>query len=162
MGSIDSQFSAIRVVYKFCAAAEEVGFNLHLISKLADDRELLRETLDKLRLELQSASTQTLEQGSAKKRGPSKLRKLLDTPLHDIDNFSVRTMNSLRNHNILSVGDLVRVTEEDLMHVKNFGRICSSDVVRFLQENKLNLSMKFVNHGNGVRVTDRGVEFIGN
>ena len=71
-------------------------------------------------------------------------------------------MNSLRNHNILSVGDLVRVTEEDLMHVKNFGRICSSDVVRFLQENKLNLSMKFVNHGNGVRVTDRGVEFIGN
>ena len=43
------------------------------------------------------------------------------TPIEDLE-LSVRSVNSLKNSNIRTLGDLVRQTESQILQVKNFGK----------------------------------------
>lgn len=54
--------------------------------------------------------------------------------------FSVRTYNCLKKANILTIGDLVQITEADLMQIRNFGRKSLLEVREKLAQ--LNLSLK--------------------
>lgn len=59
--------------------------------------------------------------------------KLEDEILHkDIEdlNFSVRSFNCLRRYGIVSVGDLIQKTEEEIMNLRNFGKK-SLDEIKF-------------------------------
>ena len=59
----------------------------------------------------------------------------LDTKLTDLPDFmdlSIRTRNSLRNDNILTIEDLVRYTGATLRRVPNLGRKSVDEVKRFL------------------------------
>ena len=42
--------------------------------------------------------------------------------------FSVRTFNCLKKHNILTVGDLLQISEADLMQIRNFGKKSLTEV----------------------------------
>lgn len=53
-------------------------------------------------------------------RNEARLQQLLDRPVTDFE-LSVRSRNCLASMNILSLGDLTRTTEADLLAGKNFG-----------------------------------------
>jgi DNA-directed RNA polymerase subunit alpha len=85
-----------------------------------------------------------------------RLAGLLRTPIDDLE-LSVRSVNSLKNSAIRSLGDLVRQTEEQILKVKNFGKKSLSEIALLLEREGLNFGMKFEENGDGgVRVVDWG------
>ena len=85
-----------------------------------------------------------------------RLAGLLRTPIDDLE-LSVRSVNSLKNSSIRSLGDLVRQTEEQILKVKNFGKKSLSEIATLLEREGLNFGMKFEENGDGgVRVVDWG------
>lgn len=66
-------------------------------------------------------------------------RKLATDFRLPLDKFSVRTSNCLRNNNILTLGDLVALTERDLLYFPNFGRKSLNEVKEFLKPLKIQL-----------------------
>lgn len=76
-----------------------------------------------------------------------KRRALLDTPVTDFE-LSVRARTCLKKMNIRTLGDLLRITETELMSYKNFGE--SS-----LEEIKKMLSMKGLRLGQGLEDAHR-------
>ena len=55
--------------------------------------------------------------------------------------FSVRTMNSLENANIQTIGELIQKTEADLLKLKNFGRKSLKEINDVLSDMGLRLGM---------------------
>lgn len=95
----------------------------------------------------------TTESGSA---DGLRLAGLLRTPIDDLE-LSVRSVNSLKNSSIRSLGDLVRQTETQILNVKNFGKKSLSEIAELLEREGLNFGMKFEESGDGgVRVVDWG------
>ncbi len=76
-----------------------------------------------------------------------KRRALLDTPVTDFE-LSVRARTCLKKMNIRTLGDLLRITETELMSYKNFGE--SS-----LEEIKKMLTMKGLRLGQGLEDAHR-------
>jgi len=79
----------------------------------------------------------------------------LRTPIDDFE-LSVRSVNSLKNSGIRTLGDLVKMTESQLLQVKNFGKKSLNEIVDLLEKHKLNFGMKFEDTADGVRITDAG------
>ena len=65
-------------------------------------------------------------------------------------------MNSLKNSNIRSLGDLVRQTESQILQVKNFGKKSLQEIADLLEREGLNFGMRWDENGDGVRITDWG------
>lgn len=84
-----------------------------------------------------------------------RLAQLLSTSIDALE-LSVRSVNSLKNSNIRSLGDLVRQTESQIIQVKNFGKKSLQEIADLLEREGLNFGMKFEDSGDGVRVTDWG------
>ncbi len=85
-----------------------------------------------------------------------RLAQLLRTPIDDLE-LSVRSVNSLKNSNIRSLGDLVRQTENQILQVKNFGKKSLQEIADLLEREGLNFGMRFEENGDGgVRVLDWG------
>jgi DNA-directed RNA polymerase subunit alpha len=84
-----------------------------------------------------------------------RLKELLKTPIDDLE-LSVRSVNSLKNSNIRSLGDLVRQTEMQILQVKNFGKKSLSEIAELLEREGLNFGMRWDETGDGVRITDWG------
>ncbi len=64
-----------------------------------------------------------------------------DARIEELD-FSVRTYNCLKKANILTIGELVQISEQDLMNIRNFGRKSLNEVKDKLAQ--LGLSLKKV------------------
>ncbi len=62
-----------------------------------------------------------------------------DARIEELD-FSVRTYNCLKKANVLTVGELTQISEDDLMNIRNFGRKSLTEVKEKLGD--LNLSLK--------------------
>ena len=85
-----------------------------------------------------------------------RLGGLLRTPIDDLE-LSVRSVNSLKNSNIRTLGDLVRQTESQILQVKNFGKKSLQEIADLLERENLNFGMRFEENGDGsVRVLDFG------
>jgi DNA-directed RNA polymerase subunit alpha len=84
-----------------------------------------------------------------------RLAELLRTPIDDME-LSVRSVNSLKNSQIRSLGDLVRQTETQILGVKNFGKKSLQEIADLLEREGLNFGMRFEENGDGVRVVDWG------
>lgn len=85
-----------------------------------------------------------------------RLAGLLRTPIDDL-NLSVRSVNSLKNSNIRTLGDLVRLDEAAILKVKNFGKKSLEEIAELLSRENLNFGMKFEEAGDGgVRVVAWG------
>lgn len=75
-----------------------------------------------------------------------------------IDDFplSVRSLNSLKNSNIRTLRDLVELSEDDLLKVKNVGEKALQEISELLQREQLNFGMKFEETDGDLRVVDPG------
>jgi DNA-directed RNA polymerase subunit alpha len=84
-----------------------------------------------------------------------RLREKLKTPIDDLE-LSVRSVNSLKNSNIRTLGDLVRQTESQILQVKNFGKKSLQEIADLLEREGLNFGMRYEENGDGVRILDWG------
>jgi DNA-directed RNA polymerase subunit alpha len=84
-----------------------------------------------------------------------RLASTLKSPIDDLE-LSVRSVNSLKNSNIRSLGDLVRQTESQILQVKNFGKMSLQEIADLLEREGLNFGMRWDENGDGVRITDWG------
>lgn len=76
-----------------------------------------------------------------------------------IDDFglSVRSLNSLKNSNIRTLGDLVSYSEDELLKVKNVGEKALGEIAELLRSQGLNFGMSFEDSGAGLVITNHGV-----
>jgi DNA-directed RNA polymerase subunit alpha len=79
----------------------------------------------------------------------------LNTPIDELE-LSVRSVNSLKNSNIRSLGDLVRQTEAQILQVKNFGKKSLQEIADLLERRGLNFGMRYEETPSGVRILDWG------
>jgi DNA-directed RNA polymerase subunit alpha len=86
----------------------------------------------------------------------ARLRDLLGKPIDDCG-LSVRSINSLKNSNINSLGDLVRYTEEDMLKVKNVGEKALGEIADLLRREGLNFGMAFDEADGQLLVTNPGM-----
>src|SRR5664279_4063083 len=84
-----------------------------------------------------------------------RLATLLLTPIDELE-LSVRSVNSLKNSDIRTLGDLVRQTETQMLQVKNFGKKSLQEIATLLEREGLNFGMRYEEGAEGVRVSDWG------
>jgi DNA-directed RNA polymerase subunit alpha len=84
-----------------------------------------------------------------------RLRALLARLIDDCG-LSVRSVNSLKNSNIRTLGDLVRNTEEQLLKVRNVGEKAVAEIAELLLREGLNFGMQWEEDEAGFRLLDRG------
>jgi len=82
------------------------------------------------------AATQPAEKKPELPFNPNLLRKVEELEL------SVRSMNCLRNDNIVYIGDLVQKTEAELLRTPNFGRKSLNEIKEVLAQMGLHLGME--------------------
>jgi DNA-directed RNA polymerase subunit alpha len=63
---------------------------------------------------------------------PPRLQELLNRPIEDLAELSVRSRNSLQKENIHSVRDLVQRTEQQMLAIDNFGKKSLQEIAEFL------------------------------
>jgi DNA-directed RNA polymerase subunit alpha len=73
-------------------------------------------------------------------RKEDRLNQILRTPITDFE-LSVRARNCLNKMNILTLGDLVRRTEQELLSYKNFGETSLNEIKQILGSKNLRLGM---------------------
>ncbi|MDC3379435.1 DNA-directed RNA polymerase subunit alpha [Planctomycetota bacterium] len=61
-------------------------------------------------------------------------------PVSDLD-LSVRAANCLESENIRTIGELCRMVEEDLVKLRNFGRVTLKEIEKKLAERQLRIGM---------------------
>ena len=83
------------------------------------------------------------------------LRALLGRSIDDCG-LSVRSVNSLKNSNIRTLGDLVRNTQDQLLKVRNVGDKADEEIADLLAREGLNFGMQWEDTEAGFRVLDRG------
>jgi DNA-directed RNA polymerase subunit alpha len=93
--------------------------------------------------------------GDAATGDAAKLAEKLRTPIDNLD-LTVRSVNSLKNSNIRTLGDLVRQTENQILQVKNFGKKSLQEIATLLEKEGLNFGMRYEENGDGVRITEWG------
>ncbi len=84
------------------------------------------------------------------------LESRLAQPIDDLG-LSVRALNSLKNSSIRTLKDLVELSEEDLLKVKNVGEKALTEIGELLTREGFNFRMAFETDGETVRVVDPGV-----
>lgn len=70
--------------------------------------------------------------------------------------LSVRSINSLKNSSISTVGDLVRYTEDDLLKVKNVGEKALAEIADLLRREQLNFGMVWEERDGQISVAQWG------
>ena len=73
-------------------------------------------------------------------RKEDRLNQILRTPITDFE-LSVRARNCLNKMNIVTLGDLVRQTEQELLAYKNFGETSLNEIKEILSSKNLRLGM---------------------
>ena len=89
------------------------------------------------------------EPGTGMVPGPPNAR------IEELD-FSVRTYNCLKKANVLTIHDLVQLTEADLMNIRNFGRKSLNEVKDKLESMRLSLKAGERGEGRIASLTDEG------
>ena len=74
-------------------------------------------------------------------RKEDRLNAILRTPISDFE-LSVRARNCLNKMNIITLGDLVRQTETELLAYKNFGETSLNEIKEILSSKNLRLGME--------------------
>ncbi len=74
-------------------------------------------------------------------RKEDRLNQILRTPITDFE-LSVRARNCLNKMNIVTLGDLVRLSEQELLSYKNFGETSLNEIKDILGSKGLRLGMK--------------------
>jgi len=75
-----------------------------------------------------------------KEKWQDRHKQILEIPISDFE-LSVRSRNCLRKMNILTLGDLLQTTENELLSYKNFGETSLVEIKKILDSKKLTLGM---------------------
>lgn len=73
-------------------------------------------------------------------RDREKMEKILKTPVNDFE-LSVRSRNCLAKMNIFTLGDLISISEQEMLNYKNFGETSLREVREMLDARGLRLGM---------------------
>ncbi|HEX6644832.1 MAG TPA: DNA-directed RNA polymerase subunit alpha [Gemmatimonadales bacterium] len=87
--------------------------------------------------------------------GAGNLAERLAQPIDDLG-LSVRSLNSLKNSNIRTLRDLVELSEDDLLKVKNVGDKALQEIAELLRSRQLNFGMGFEEVDGDLRVVRAG------
>jgi DNA-directed RNA polymerase subunit alpha len=74
-------------------------------------------------------------------RVPAQMRELFRRPIDELAELSVRSVNSLKKENIITLGDLVQRTEDQMLSIENFGVKSLEEIRQFLSEHDLSFGM---------------------
>jgi len=85
-------------------------------------------------------SSKTMVYDEEKEKKKTRKSQILETPISDFE-LSVRSRNCLKRMNINTVGDLLNITEVELLSYKNFGETSLSEVKAILDSKALRLGM---------------------
>ena len=85
-------------------------------------------------------SSKTMFYDEEKERKKTHKNQILETPISDFE-LSVRSRNCLRKMNINTIGDLLNITEVELLSYKNFGETSLREVKTILESKGLQLGM---------------------
>ncbi len=88
--------------------------------------------------DIESSKTMFYDEDKEKKR--SHKNQLLETPISDFE-LSVRSRNCLKKMNIETIGDLLNITEIELLSYKNFGETSLREIKVVLESKGLHLGM---------------------
>lgn len=97
---------------------------------------------------VEEPATETEADGTA-------LRDLLEKPIDDCG-LSVRSINSLKNSSISTLGDLVRYGEDELLKVKNVGEKALAEIADMLRREGLGFGMEFQDRDGELVVVKEG------
>jgi hypothetical protein len=75
---------------------------------------------------------------------PTELDVLLSAPIAEFAEFTVRCVNALKGEGILTIYDVVRKTEDEILNIQNFGIKSVEEIRQFLNEHNLHFGMKFI------------------
>lgn len=84
------------------------------------------------------ASSQTMVYDEEKEKRLGKKNKILEIPISDFE-LSVRSRNCLRKMNIHTLGDLARISENELLSYKNFGETSLKEIRAIMESKGLKL-----------------------
>jgi len=90
--------------------------------------------------ELAPEQEPVVEEAAGAEEYVSELERKLAMPIAEL-NLSVRANNCLESDNIMTVGQLVRLSEEDLLAIRSFGKTSLREVKRKLADLGLSLGM---------------------
>ena len=85
-------------------------------------------------------SSKTMMYDEERERKRTRKNQILETPISDFE-LSVRSRNCLRKMNIRTIGDLLRITEAELLSYKNFGETSLREIKIILDQKNLHLGM---------------------
>jgi DNA-directed RNA polymerase subunit alpha len=88
--------------------------------------------------DIESSKTMFYDEEKEKKR--TRKNQILETPISDFE-LSVRSRNCLRKMNIRTLGDLLNITEAELLSYKNFGETSLREIKGILDQKGLHLGM---------------------
>jgi len=88
--------------------------------------------------DIESSKTMLYDEEKEKKK--SRKDHMLETPISDFE-LSVRSRNCLKKMNIETIGDLLNITEAELLSYKNFGETSLREVKTILESKGLRLGM---------------------
>lgn len=83
-------------------------------------------------------SSMTMHYDEAQERTREKRNAILDTPVTDFE-LSIRSRNCLKKMNIHSLGDLLKISEIELLGYKNFGETSLNEIKAMLKQKGLRL-----------------------
>jgi DNA-directed RNA polymerase subunit alpha len=85
-------------------------------------------------------SSKTMFYDEEKEKKKDRRTQILETPISDFE-LSVRSRNCLKKMNIETVGDLLNITEMELLSYKNFGETSLREIKTILESKGLHLGM---------------------
>ena len=85
-------------------------------------------------------SSKTMYYDEERERRRTRKNQTLETPISDFE-LSVRSRNCLRRMNIRTLGDLLHITEAELLAYKNFGETSLQEIKAILDSKNLHLGM---------------------
>ncbi len=88
--------------------------------------------------DIESSKSMIYDEEKEKKR--SRKNQILETPISDFE-LSVRSRNCLRKMNLKTLGDLLKITEAELLSYKNFGETSLNEIKGVLEPKGLHLGM---------------------
>ena len=85
-------------------------------------------------------SSRTMLYDEETEKSKTKRYQILETPISDFE-LSVRSRNCLKKMNIHTIGDLLNITETELLSYKNFGETSLVEIKQILDSKSLSLGM---------------------
>ena len=85
-------------------------------------------------------SSRNMYYDEREERERERMEKIMRTPVNDFE-LSVRSRNCLAKMNIFTLGDLLRISEQEMLSYKNFGETSLKEVKEMLAARNLRLGM---------------------